>query len=42
MPSVPEAPEAGLGCMARLTTHDLWLAFFDDPEGNTLALMSEA
>ncbi len=22
-------------------THELWMAFFDDPEGNTLALMSE-
>jgi methylmalonyl-CoA/ethylmalonyl-CoA epimerase len=28
-------------CVARLPTHELWLAFFDDPEGNTLALMSE-
>jgi len=27
--------------VARLASHDLWLAFFDDPEGNTLALMSE-
>lgn len=26
---------------ARLETHDLWLAFFADPEGNTLALMAE-
>jgi methylmalonyl-CoA/ethylmalonyl-CoA epimerase len=27
--------------VARLADHDLWLAFFEDPEGNTLALMSE-
>lgn len=28
-------------CVARMPDHELWLAFFDDPEGNTLALMSE-
>jgi methylmalonyl-CoA/ethylmalonyl-CoA epimerase len=28
-------------CVARLPDDELWLAFFDDPEGNTLALMSE-
>jgi hypothetical protein len=22
--------------------HDLWMAFFDDPDGNTLAVMQEA
>jgi predicted enzyme related to lactoylglutathione lyase len=22
--------------------HDLWMAFFEDPDGNTLALMQEA
>jgi methylmalonyl-CoA/ethylmalonyl-CoA epimerase len=27
--------------VAKLPDHDLWLAFFDDPEGNTLAFMSE-
>jgi predicted enzyme related to lactoylglutathione lyase len=27
--------------IARLPDHDLWMAFFEDPEGNTLALMSE-
>jgi catechol 2,3-dioxygenase-like lactoylglutathione lyase family enzyme len=27
--------------VARLPDHDLWLAFFDDLDGNTLALMSE-
>ena len=27
--------------VARLPDHELWLAFFDDGEGNTLALMSE-
>jgi methylmalonyl-CoA/ethylmalonyl-CoA epimerase len=31
----------GPECVAKLPTHELWLAFFDDPEGNTLALMSE-
>ena len=27
--------------VAKLETHDLWLAFFKDPDGNVLALMSE-
>jgi predicted enzyme related to lactoylglutathione lyase len=27
--------------VARMADHELWLAFFDDPEGNTLALMAE-
>jgi methylmalonyl-CoA/ethylmalonyl-CoA epimerase len=27
--------------VARLETHDLWLAFFKDPDRNFLALMSE-
>jgi predicted enzyme related to lactoylglutathione lyase len=27
--------------VARLADRELWLAFFDDSEGNTLALMSE-
>lgn len=27
--------------VARLPGHDLWMAFFRDSEGNTLALMSE-
>jgi catechol 2,3-dioxygenase-like lactoylglutathione lyase family enzyme len=27
--------------VARMTSHDLWLAFLKDPAGNTLALMSE-
>ncbi len=26
---------------ARMKSHDLWLSFLRDPEGNTLALMSE-
>ena len=26
---------------ARMPDHELWLAFFDDSEGNTLALISE-
>lgn len=28
--------------IARMPDHDLWMAFFDDPDGNSLALMSEA
>lgn len=27
--------------IARLPDHDLWMAFFRDPSGNTLAIMSE-
>jgi methylmalonyl-CoA/ethylmalonyl-CoA epimerase len=27
--------------IAQLEHHDLWMVFFRDPEGNTLALMSE-
>jgi methylmalonyl-CoA/ethylmalonyl-CoA epimerase len=27
--------------VARMPNHDLWMAFFRDPEGNLLALMSE-
>ena len=27
--------------IAKLADHDLWMVFFNDPEGNTLALMSE-
>jgi methylmalonyl-CoA/ethylmalonyl-CoA epimerase len=27
--------------IARLPDHDLWMAFFRDPDGNLLALMSE-
>jgi len=28
-------------CVAQLPDHDLWMAFFSDLDGNTLALMSE-
>lgn len=28
-------------CLARLPDREVWMAFFDDGEGNTLALMSE-
>jgi methylmalonyl-CoA/ethylmalonyl-CoA epimerase len=28
--------------IARMEDHDLWMAFFNDPAGNTLALMNEA
>jgi methylmalonyl-CoA/ethylmalonyl-CoA epimerase len=27
--------------VARMPDHDLWIAFLEDPDGNTLALMSE-
>jgi methylmalonyl-CoA/ethylmalonyl-CoA epimerase len=27
--------------VARMPDHELWMAFFRDPEGNTVALMSE-
>lgn len=27
--------------IAKMPDHDLWMAFFDDTEGNTLGLMSE-
>lgn len=28
--------------IARMEDHDLWMAFFGDPDGHTLALMQEA
>lgn len=28
--------------IARMDDHDLWMAFFNDPDGNMLALMQEA
>lgn len=28
--------------IARIDDHDLWTAFFNDPDGHTLALMQEA
>jgi methylmalonyl-CoA/ethylmalonyl-CoA epimerase len=28
-------------CIAQMDDHDLWMAFFQDTEGNTLALMCE-
>ncbi len=28
-------------CVAQLAGHDLWLAFFRDPDGNLLALLEE-
>ena len=27
--------------IARMPDHELWMAFFEDPDGNTMALMSE-
>jgi len=32
---------AGPALIARMPDHDLWMAFFRDPEANTLALMEE-
>jgi methylmalonyl-CoA/ethylmalonyl-CoA epimerase len=29
-------------CIAKMDDHDLWMAFFADPDGHTLALMHEA
>jgi methylmalonyl-CoA/ethylmalonyl-CoA epimerase len=29
-------------CIAKMDDHDLWMAFFYDPDGHTLALMQEA
>ena len=28
--------------IAKMDDHDLWMAFFTDPDGHTLALMQEA
>jgi methylmalonyl-CoA/ethylmalonyl-CoA epimerase len=28
--------------IAKMDDHDLWMAFFEDPDGHTLALMQEA
>ena len=28
--------------IARMNDHDLWMAFFEDPDGHTLAVMQEA
>jgi methylmalonyl-CoA/ethylmalonyl-CoA epimerase len=36
---VPTVQEPHL--VARMKSHDLWLSFFKDPDGNALALMSE-
>ena len=33
---------AGPQLVARMDDHDLWMAFFRDPDGNSLALMQEA
>lgn len=33
--------EAGPHLIAKMPDHDLWMAFFRDPDGNLLALMSE-
>jgi len=35
-------PEGKPHLIARMPDHDLWMAFFEDPDGHTLALMHEA
>lgn len=52
VPDVPQATEAlktrGVRFVSephvihRTDTYDLWMSFFTDPDGNTLALMAEA
>lgn len=37
----PEDPESQARLVTRMEDHDLWMAFFEDSEGNTMALMSE-
>jgi hypothetical protein len=32
----------GPNLIARMEDHDLWMAFFPDPDGNSLALIQEA
>jgi methylmalonyl-CoA/ethylmalonyl-CoA epimerase len=32
----------GAHLVAEMADHDLWMAFFSDPDGNSLALMQEA
>jgi methylmalonyl-CoA/ethylmalonyl-CoA epimerase len=34
--------DQGPHLIARMDDHDLWMAFFTDPDGHTLALMQEA
>jgi methylmalonyl-CoA/ethylmalonyl-CoA epimerase len=29
-------------CIAKMDDHDLWMAFFEDPDGHTLAVLQEA
>jgi methylmalonyl-CoA/ethylmalonyl-CoA epimerase len=29
-------------CIAKMDDHDLWMAFFQDPDGHTLSVMQEA
>jgi methylmalonyl-CoA/ethylmalonyl-CoA epimerase len=37
-----EGAEGKPHLIARMPDHDLWMAFFTDPDGHTLALMQEA
>lgn len=37
-----DGPEGKPHLIARMPDHDLWMAFFNDPDGHTLALMHEA
>jgi len=46
--TVTELERRGVGLthqphlIAKMDDHDLWMAFFDDPDGHTLAVMQEA
>jgi methylmalonyl-CoA/ethylmalonyl-CoA epimerase len=37
-----DGPEGRPHLVARMPDHDLWMAFFEDPDGHTLAVMQEA
>ena len=37
-----DGPEGKPHLIGRMPDHDLWMAFFEDPDGHTLALMQEA
>jgi methylmalonyl-CoA/ethylmalonyl-CoA epimerase len=37
-----DGPEGKPHLIARMPDHDLWMAFFEDPDRHTLALMQEA
>jgi methylmalonyl-CoA/ethylmalonyl-CoA epimerase len=41
LPARGVAFEAEPRLVAKMPDHELWMAFFSDPDGNLLALMSE-